>query len=65
MDVDTLQRYFEAGLYKELTPADRKLMDVPALRQYTDVFQFMLDHNCKVEQESLKAIQLMKKKDIV
>ena len=65
MDVDTLQRYFEAGLYKELTPADRKLMDVPALRQYKDVFQFMLDHNCKVEQESLKAIQLMKEKDIM
>ncbi len=62
MDVNTLQRYFEAGLYKELTPADRKLMDAPALQQYEDVFRFMLDHNCKVEQESLKAIQLMKEK---
>lgn len=59
MDVETLRKYYKAGLYKELSPADKKLMDLPALQQYKDVFQFMLSHNCKVEQESLKAIKLI------
>ena len=62
MDVETLRKYYEAGLYKELSPADKKLMDAPALQQYKDVFQFMITHNCKVEQESKKAVLLIKDK---
>lgn len=30
------------------------------LAAYADVLQFMIDNNCKVEQESIKAVELMK-----
>ena len=39
--------------------ADEKAMQSPDLRQYEDIFRYMLDHNCKVEQESVKAIALL------
>lgn len=63
MDVRTLERFYASGIYKELTASDvkviRKKMDTK-LAQYKDVLQFMLDYNCKVEQESIKAVELMK-----
>lgn len=59
MDLDTLQKLYEAGLYKKLTEADKKAMEAPALQQYAEVFQFMLKHNCKAEQESMMALNLL------
>ena len=60
MDVETLKRFFDAGLYRPLSDADRKAMQSPVLKQYEDVFRFMREHNCKAEQESVKAIGLLK-----
>ena len=59
MDLETLEKYYRAGLYKKLTDADKKAMQAPGLQQYSEIFQFMLDNNCKVEQESIKAIDLL------
>jgi hypothetical protein len=36
--------------------ADKKDKKLPA---HEEVLQFMLDHNCKVEQESIKAVELI------
>lgn len=62
MDVMTLERFFKAGLFKELTATDIKVIKEKKdtkLAAYADVLQFMLDNNCKVEQESIKAVELM------
>ncbi len=62
MDVVTLERFYDAGLYKELTATDIKMIEKnknTKLASYVDVLQFMLDNNCKVEQESIKAVELM------
>lgn len=59
MDVETLKRFYNAGLYRPLSEADRKAMLSPALKEYEDIFRFMLEHNCKAEQESMKAIGLL------
>lgn len=62
MDVLTLERLFRAGIYKELTVSDIKVIEEKKntkLIAYADVLQFMLDNNCKVEQESIKAVELM------
>jgi peptide methionine sulfoxide reductase MsrA len=62
MDVMTIERVFKAGLYKELTATDIKVINEKRdtkLVAYADVVQFMLDNNCKVEQEAIKAVELM------
>ena len=62
MDVATLERFYDAGLYKNLTASDVKVIrekKSTTLHAYADVLQFMLDNNCKVEQESVKAVELM------
>lgn len=62
MDVTTLERFYQAGFYKELTASDVKVIEGKKntkLAEYIDVLQFMLDHNCKVEQESIKAVEMM------
>jgi hypothetical protein len=62
MDVTTIERFYKAGLYKELAASDVKVIEEKKntkLAAYTDVLQFMLDNNCKVEQESIKAVELM------
>lgn len=62
MDIVTLERFYHAGLYKELTSTDIKVIKEKIgnkLAAYADVLQFMLDKNCKVEQESIKAVELM------
>lgn len=62
MDVATIERFYKAGLYKELTASDVKVIvekKNAKLAAYADVLQFMLDNNCKVEQESIKAVELM------
>ena len=62
MDVTTIQKFYQAGLYKELTSSDVKMIEGKKgtkLSEYMDVLQYMLDNNCKVEQESIKAVELM------
>ena len=62
MDVETLKRFYCAGMYKELTATDVKVIKEKKntkLCAYADVLQFMLDNNCKVEQESIKAVELL------
>lgn len=62
MDVATIERFYNAGLYKKLTASDVKVIEDKKntkLASYADVLQFMLDRNCKVEQESVKAAKLI------
>ncbi|MDO5151620.1 MAG: DUF2220 family protein [Oscillospiraceae bacterium] len=62
MDARTLERFYKAGMYKELTTTDKKMIlekKDTKLAVYAEVLQFMLDNNCKVEQESIKAVELM------
>lgn len=59
MDVRTLEKFYRHGLYKPLTFSDKKAMESIRLQKYSDVFDFMRNHNCKVEQESIKALELL------
>lgn len=58
MELETLQQCYKAGHYRKLNTADKKLMQHPALCGYSEIFQFMLENNCKVEQESFAAMAL-------
>ncbi|MCL2252949.1 MAG: DUF2220 domain-containing protein [Lachnospiraceae bacterium] len=55
MDLDTLKRYYERGIYKNLSQTDKKAMKAEKLKEYQEIFDFMLNHDCKIEQESIKA----------
>ena len=62
MDVETIERFYRAGSYKTLTARDRKMIDSKKdgqLSAYKDVLEYMLEYNCKVEQESIKAVGLV------
>ncbi len=65
MDVETIERFYRAGLYKSLTTRDRKMIDSKKggqLSAYEDVLEYMLEFDCKVEQESIKAVELVERK---
>ena len=61
MDINTLKRFYEAGIYKELNISDIRMIEKNRenLKEYSDVLDFMLLNNCKVEQESLRAVRLL------
>ena len=61
MDVNTLKRFYEAGIYKELNVSDIRMIEKNRenLKEYSEVLDFMLLNNCKVEQESLRAVRLL------
>ena len=62
MDIETIKRFYHAGLYKNLTARDRKVINSKKdgqLSAYKDVLEYMLEFDCKVEQESIKAVELM------
>ena len=64
MDVETIERFYRAGLYKTLTARDRKMIDSKKdgqLSAYKDVLEYMLAYDCKVEQESIKAVELIER----
>ena len=65
MDIETIERFYSAGLYKRLTARDRKViiskMD-GQLSEYKDVLEYMLENDCKIEQESIKAVELIERK---
>ncbi len=58
MDVETLRKYYQMGYYKELDDNDRKMMKSKKLDGYREVLMFMEEHNCKMEQESVKAAEI-------
>ena len=65
MDVETIERFYRAGLYKTLTARERKMIDSKKdgqLSAYKDVLEYMLTHDCKIEQESIKAVELVERK---
>lgn len=61
MGVDTLKRFFDAKIYKELTASDINMIEKKKgkLGEYRQVLEFMLLHNCKVEQESIRAVEIL------
>ena len=64
MDIDTIKRFYQAGLYKSLTSKDKKVIESKKdgyLLKYKDVLEYMIANNCKVEQESVKALELLEK----
>ena len=64
MDVETIERFYRAGLYKNLTTRDRKVIEEKKdgqLSAYKDVLEYMLNNDCKVEQESIKALELVER----
>lgn len=58
MDIKTLKQCYYSGFYKPLTKTDVERSQSPLLDKYRDVIDFMLENNCKVEQESLEAMKL-------
>lgn len=58
MDLDTLRRCYQSGHFRPLDEADKKAMNNPALSEYQPVLQYMLQHNCKSEQECFEAMKL-------
>lgn len=58
MDVETLRKYYEMGYCKKLTENDRKMIHSEKLAAYCDVLVFMEEHDCKMEQESVKAAEI-------
>lgn len=64
MDIKTIDRFYNSGMYKELSEKDKKMIIEKKCNQlikYSDVLDYMLEHNCKVEQESIKAVELIEK----
>ena len=61
MDINTLKRFYEAGIYKELNVSDIRMIEKNRenLKEYSEVLDFMLLNHCKVEQESLRAVRLL------
>ena len=64
MDLGTIERFYRAGLYKNLSARDRKVITSKKdgqLSAYKDVLEYMLANDCKVEQESIKAVELIER----
>lgn len=58
MDLPTLRRCHLAGHFRPLDESDQKLIGNPLLHTYQPILQYMLEHNCKVEQECFEAMKL-------
>lgn len=58
MDLDTLRHCHRAGHFRPLDEADRKAISSPSLVEYQPVLQYMVQHNCKIEQECFEAMKL-------
>ena len=62
IDINTLTRFYRVGLYKSLTTRDKKVIESKKdekLLAYKDVLEYMLTNDCKVEQESVKALEII------
>lgn len=51
MDLNTLRQCHRAGHFRPLDESDRKAITAPALVEYQPILQYMLQYNCKIEQE--------------
>lgn len=58
MDLNTLRQCHRAGHFRPLDEADRKAITAPALAEYQPILQYMLQYNCKIEQECFEAMKL-------
>lgn len=58
MDLNTLRQCHRAGHFRPLDEADRKAITSPKLIEYQPILQYMLQHNCKIEQECFEAMKL-------
>lgn len=58
MDLDTLRRCHLAGHFRALDESDKKVIFSAKLAEYQPVLQYMLEHNCKIEQECFEAMKL-------
>ena len=63
MDLVTLQEYEAYNLVQPLNSTDKKLLHLPQLAPYQDVLSYMERNNCKAEQESRQAMQLLRNQD--
>lgn len=58
MDLETLRKCYLTGHYRPLELADKKAITSPLLKRYGEIFAFMEQNNCKVEQECFEAMKL-------
>lgn len=58
MDLDTLRRCHRTGHFRPLDEADKKAINSPDLVDYQPILQYMIQHNCKIEQECFEAMKL-------
>lgn len=58
MDLNTLRQCHNSGHFRNLDEADRQAITKPALVEYQPILQYMLQHNCKIEQECFEAMKL-------
>ncbi len=58
MDLETLRHCHRAGHFRPLDDTDRKAISSPALIEYQPILHYMLQHNCKIEQECFEAMKL-------
>ena len=58
MDLNTLRQCHRSGHFRPLDEADRKAITEPALIEYQPILLYMLQHNCKIEQECFEAMKL-------
>lgn len=61
MDLETLKEFESYHLVKSLNASDRKMLHSPQLAPYQDVLTYMEQHDCKAEQESRQALNLLYK----
>lgn len=58
MDLNTLRQCHRAGHFRPLDEADRKAITSPTLVEYQSILQYMVQNNCKIEQECFEAMKL-------
>lgn len=58
MDLETLRRCHRTGHFKPLDEQDRKAMESTKLAVYRPILEYMLELNCKAEQECFEAMKL-------
>ena len=58
MDLDTLRRCHRTGHFRPLDEADKRAINSLDLVDYQPILQYMVQHNCKIEQECFEAMKL-------
>ena len=58
MDLELLIKCYKSNFFKPLNNTDIKRSHDPVLDKYRTIINFMVENNCKVEQESIEAMKL-------